>query len=214
MAMNFPGCRRSFGDGVTCRCRGWVSSGRSRTIGEQPDGIAYVVFDSQIDDVPNWKRSIRTSATVPGGQHRGVGRALQTASGAIGRNPEGVQRRLSARRIPAPDDGFPGDQGPRHRQVKLGAPDLHTALLCYPIISGVCFTYGGVKTNSKGQVVDTDGRAIPGLYAAGEATGLYHQVYTGATSVMRGAVFGKIAGAHAARRCGAVPSSRSPGHVR
>jgi tricarballylate dehydrogenase len=32
----------------------------SRTIGEQPDGIAYVVFDSLIDDVPNWKRSIRT----------------------------------------------------------------------------------------------------------------------------------------------------------
>ena len=80
----------------------------------------------------------------------------------------------------------------------------------YPIISGVCFTYGGVKTNSNGQVVDTDGRAIPGLYAAGEATGLYYQVYTGATSVMRGAVFGKIAGAHAARRCGDVPSSRSP----
>jgi tricarballylate dehydrogenase len=78
----------------------------------------------------------------------------------------------------------------------------------------VCFTYGGVKTNSKGQVVDTDGRAIPGLYAAGEATGLYHQVYTGATSVMRGAVFGKLAGAHAARRRGAVPSSQSPGHVR
>ena len=84
----------------------------------------------------------------------------------------------------------------------------------YPIISGVCFTYGGVKTNSKGQVVDTDGRAIPGLYAAGEAAGLYYQVYTGATSVLRGAVFGKIAGAHAALRCGAVPPSRSPGYVR
>ena len=37
------------------------------------------------------------------------------------------------------------------------------------------------------------------LYAAGEAAGLYHQVYTGATSVLRGAVFGRIAGAHAAR---------------
>jgi tricarballylate dehydrogenase len=78
----------------------------------------------------------------------------------------------------------------------------------YPIISGVCFTYGGVKTNSNGQVVDTDGRAIPGLYAAGEATGLYYQVYTGATSVMRGAVFGKIAGAHAA---GVAAPCRRPG---
>jgi hypothetical protein len=34
----------------------------------------------------------------------------------------------------------------------------------YPIISGVCFAYGGVKTNSNGQVVDTDGPVLPGLY--------------------------------------------------
>ena len=68
----------------------------------------------------------------------------------------------------------------------------------YPIIPGICFTYGGVKTNKRAQVIDNDGRAIPGLYAAGEAAGLYYQVYTGATSVLRGAVFGRIAGEHAA----------------
>ena len=69
----------------------------------------------------------------------------------------------------------------------------------YPIISGICFTYGGVKTNKHAQVIDNDGRPIPGLYAAGEAAGLYYQVYTGATSVLRGAVFCKIAGAHASQ---------------
>ncbi|MNT36042.1 Fumarate reductase flavoprotein subunit precursor [compost metagenome] len=63
---------------------------------------------------------------------------------------------------------------------------------------GICFTFGGIKVNRNAQVVDTDGKAIPGLYAAGEASGLYYQVYTGATSVMRGAVFGKLAGEHAA----------------
>jgi len=73
----------------------------------------------------------------------------------------------------------------------------------YPVMSGICFTFGGVKTNRDAQVVDNDGRTIPGLYAAGEAAGLYHQVYTGATSVLRGAVFGRIAGAHAARH--AIP---------
>ena len=68
----------------------------------------------------------------------------------------------------------------------------------YPIISGICFTYGGVKTNKNAEVVDGDGRPIDGLYAAGEAAGLYYQVYTGATSVLRGAVFGKTAGERAA----------------
>jgi len=65
-------------------------------------------------------------------------------------------------------------------------------------MAGICFTYGGIKTNRNAEVIDADGRPVPGLYAAGEATGLYYQVYTGATSVLRGAVFGKIAGENAA----------------
>jgi tricarballylate dehydrogenase len=70
--------------------------------------------------------------------------------------------------------------------------------MAYPIMAGICFTYGGIKTNRNAEVIDADGRPVPGLYAAGEATDLYYQVYTGATSVLRGAVFGKIAGENAA----------------
>src|SRR6185312_7165611 len=32
----------------------------TRVIFEQPDGIAYCILDSGIDDVPNWKRSVRS----------------------------------------------------------------------------------------------------------------------------------------------------------
>lgn len=49
------------------------------------------------------------------------------------------------------------------------------------------------------QVVDRDGGVITGLYAAGETMGIYHNVYIGSTSVLRGAVFGRLAGEHAAR---------------
>ena len=49
-------------------------------------------------------------------------------------------------------------------------------------------------------MLDQDGRAIAGLYAAGETMGIYHQVYTGSTSVLRGLVFGRRAGEHAATR--------------
>ncbi|WP_040669347.1 FAD-binding protein, partial [Rhizobium giardinii] len=68
----------------------------------------------------------------------------------------------------------------------------------FPIISSNCFTFGGVKVTPDAQVVDQDGKLIPGLYAAGETMGIYHQVYTGSTSVLRGAVFGRIAGLHTA----------------
>ena len=32
----------------------------SRDIANQPDGIAYVIYDDAINDVPNWKRGVRT----------------------------------------------------------------------------------------------------------------------------------------------------------
>lgn len=39
---------------------------------------------------------------------------------------------------------------------------------------------------------------MPGLYAAGGCTGIYYHKYPGATSVMRGLVFGRVAWRNAA----------------
>ena len=68
----------------------------------------------------------------------------------------------------------------------------------WPIIAANCFTFGGLKCDARARVLNTDGDAIPGLYAAGETMGLYYGQYTGATSVLRGAVFGRLAGLHIA----------------
>ena len=47
----------------------------------------------------------------------------------------------------------------------------------YPLTSNLTFTYGGIKTNTDAQVLSTNHVPIPGLYAAGELTGLfYHEV--------------------------------------
>ena len=70
----------------------------------------------------------------------------------------------------------------------------------YPIMSANVFTFGGLKTDRTGRVVDHDGDPIRNLYAAGEMTGLYCGTDTGATSVLRGMVFGRLAGTHAASR--------------
>ena len=72
--------------------------------------------------------------------------------------------------------------------------------LAWPIIAANCFTFGGVKVNARAQVLNMDGEVIPGLYAAGEVMGIYYRTYTGSTSVMRGAVFGRQAGIDAATR--------------
>jgi tricarballylate dehydrogenase len=70
--------------------------------------------------------------------------------------------------------------------------------IAYPIISANVFTFGGLKVNEHGQVLTADGDAINGLYAAGEVIGMYYTNYTGATSVLKGLVFGRLAAQHAA----------------
>ena len=73
--------------------------------------------------------------------------------------------------------------------------------IAVPVTGGITFTFGGLKTNESGQVLSTSGKVIPGLYTAGEPMGeIYYYNYPGATSVIRGAVFGRITGRHAAER--------------
>lgn len=67
-----------------------------------------------------------------------------------------------------------------------------------PVTAAICFTYGGIRTNLNAQVVTPNGTPIPGLYAAGEATGLYYNEYPPATSVLRSLVFGRISAQHIA----------------
>lgn len=171
----------------------------SRAFKDQPEGIAWVVFDKRMDDVPNWEKSIRTDIQPI------VSEDLTTLADACGISSEGLRRTVDEYNAACPCGEFTALKPDGLKTSGLTPVKSNWArridkgpFMAYPIIPGICFTYGGIKTNKHAQVVDGDGRVVPGLYAAGEATGLYYQVYTGATSVMRGAVFGKIAGEHAA----------------
>ena len=76
-----------------------------------------------------------------------------------------------------------------------------------PVTGAITFTFGGLKVNGQAQVISTQDRVMPGLYAAGEPMGeVYYYNYPGATSVLRGAVFGYIAGKEAARQAKAKAS--------
>ncbi|MBI4641843.1 MAG: FAD-binding protein, partial [Candidatus Tectomicrobia bacterium] len=72
--------------------------------------------------------------------------------------------------------------------------------LGYAVTCGITFTFGGLRINNRGQVHDTEGNLIPGLYAAGELVGgLFYHNYPGGSGLAAGAVFGKIAGMSAAQ---------------
>ena len=71
--------------------------------------------------------------------------------------------------------------------------------LCFPLTPAGIITLGGIKTNANAQVLNAEGDVIPGLYAAGALVGMFYRHYPAAMSVLRGAVFGRVGGAHAAR---------------
>lgn len=81
----------------------------------------------------------------------------------------------------------------------------------YAVTCGVTFTFGGVKISTeeenRGQIIDTNGHAIPGLFAAGEMVGgIFYFNYPGASGLTSGAVFGRFAGDSAAAYAKAAAS--------
>lgn len=75
--------------------------------------------------------------------------------------------------------------------IKLDMPPY----FAFPVRGGMTFAYGGVKTNTKSQVLDATGQPIRGLLAAGEmAGGYFTDAYPANAGLARGAVTGYNAG--------------------
>ncbi len=73
----------------------------------------------------------------------------------------------------------------------------------FPITAQLKFTFGGLKVDTDGRVLNTNEEPIPGLYAADEITGLYHK-HPPATSVLRANTFERIVGANVAESLSAA----------
>ena len=54
----------------------------------------------------------------------------------------------------------------------------------FPFQGGITATFGGPKINANAQVINNEGRVIPGLYAVGNAAGgLFYGNYIGGTQL-------------------------------
>lgn len=184
----------------------------TRIIGEQPDGIAWLVLDARIDDIANWGRAVRSDQpAVEAPTLAALAAKIEVPADQLAATVAGFNGACPAadRFLPDRPDGRATRPGYGPRKSNWAFPLERAPWRAYPIICGNCFTFGGLKVDPDARVLNMDGDAIPGLWAAGETIGLYWGTYTGATSVLRGAVFGRIAGAGAAHRArgGAVDPS-------
>ena len=171
----------------------------TRRIFEQRDGLAYVILDAQHVRVPNYRLSIRTDKppiAAPGLAE--LAALLELPAGAL----EATVADYNAACVPGDyrpleTDGV-ATRGLHPAKSNWALPIHEAPFHAYPIISANVFTFGGVKVDSAARVLNMDGEPILGLYAAGEILGTYYGNYTGATSVLKGLVFGRLAGMDAA----------------
>jgi succinate dehydrogenase/fumarate reductase flavoprotein subunit len=103
--------------------------------------------------------------------------------------PPGALEETVARYNGFVDVGFDADFGKPAPFFKIQTPPFYAAWST-PLIHD---SYAGLRTNPSAQVMDWEGRVIPGLYAAGECQGGFNQ-----HGLARSIVFGRIAGRHAA----------------
>ncbi len=96
-------------------------------------------------------------------------------------------------------DGKDADFGRKELPEPLNKGKLY-GIEVIPAIGG---TLGGVKTNTLTQVIGTDGKPIPGFYAAGEVVGEWHgDDRYGGNAVAGNIVFGRMAAQEAAKDMG------------
>lgn len=166
----------------------------------QPTGRTWQVWDAKTmtrsnDEVPIYDFANREAAGM-----LEVADTIEELAERLGTEPgvlEGTVRDYNAR-IAA---GEPDPLGRVHMVGGVGEREAIDTPPFYAQLSGtVCLaTYAGVTVDPHMRVLDVFGEPIPRLYAAGEVVGGFHGAgYMTGTSIGKAAVFGRLAGQHAA----------------
>jgi tricarballylate dehydrogenase len=173
----------------------------TREIYNQTEGLAYAVLDARYTRIPNYRLGLRTD------QRPIAADRISDLAVKLAIDPVVLERTVSEYNsgcIEAPFTPLAVDgvctRGVTPKKSNWAHPLTEPPFHAYPVISSNVLTFGGLKVDRNARVLNQQGDPIAGLYAAGEVVGLYYKNYIGATSVLKGAVFGRFAGTHAAIR--------------
>ncbi len=194
--------RRFVDEGADLRNKTYAKYGR--IVLDQPGQFAWQIFDAKTSGLllPEFYRHRRVTRVTGETIEELVGKLEDVdAQQCLATIAEyNAAPRTDASFNPAVKDGLvaTGLEVPKSNwALTIDTPPFEA----YAVTCGVTFTFGGVKVNTDGQVLDQEDVPIPGLYAAGEmAAGLFYHNYPGGSGLTWGAVIGRRAGRHAARR--------------
>jgi len=162
-----------------------------------PDHIAYMISDQKMNAIPNIEEAIQTEQPAIEAD------TLEELAEKLGIPAAQLVETVQQFNAAVQPGEFIYNKKDGKEAVGVVPPKSNWAItidqapyIAYPVICCNVFTNGGLATDTFGRVLSNDDEPIPGLYAAGEITGLYYGKYPGGTSVLRGLVFGKRSGEH------------------
>jgi tricarballylate dehydrogenase len=162
----------------------------------QPGGVVFQLFDAHTRPLLRREEYDMPGASVVAASSWGE------LAAAAGIDPDGLTRTVSAFNK-AIDRAVPLDIAVRDgRASRVVPPKSNWAIpletppyYAFPVTCGITFTFGGLRADTAGRVLDESGRPVSGLFVCGEMLGgLFSGNYPGGSGLTSGAVFGRRAG--------------------
>ena len=151
---------------------------------EQEGQYAWIIFDQNLrDHLKATEKYVKSGITVQADTIEGLAELLAIDPATLAKTLEDWNGYVKNQRDP--------DFG---RTTGMDADLTTPPYYAIKIAPGIHHTMGGVKINTAAQVINTEGQAIPGLFAAGEVTGGVHGGNRlGGNAVADIVIFGRIA---------------------
>ena len=166
---------------------------------QQPGGLAFQVYDAAT------RPRLRTEEYDMPGASVVVAQTIDELAEGMGVDPQALRATVEGFNG-AIDRDVPFDPSVKDgRASRVDPPKSNWALplesppfYAFPVTCGITFTFGGLRADTDGRVLDAEGRPVPGLFVCGEMLGgLFSGNYPGGTGLTSGAVFGRRAGSAA-----------------
>ena len=150
----------------------------------QEGQYAYIIFDQNLrDHLKAIEKYVKSNITVQADTVEGLAEQLGIDPATLAKTVTDWNEMVKNQR----DTEFGRTTG---MNADLSTPPYYAI----KVAPGIHHTMGGVKINTKAEVINTDGQPIPGLFAAGEVTGGVHGGNRlGGNAVADIVIFGRIA---------------------
>ena len=154
----------------------------------QPDSFSWLIVDQKMVDASSVIQGyIKRELMLSGDTYEALAEALGIPADAFAKTMETW-------------NGYVAEKSdPDFGRTSFAEPLDTAPFYAVKVTAGIHHTMGGLKIDPETHVINTDGAAIPGLFAAGEVTGGVHGGNRlGGNAVADFVVFGRIAGTQAA----------------